>query len=120
MARGKSNPDYLNGVPELLILKLINHESMYGYQIVQTIKILNNEVFAFGEGSIYPILHRLEKQKLLLSKRQTVNKRSRIVYRITISGKKKLERSTAEWQRVADAINKVLNGGIDEQINFAS
>ena len=53
------NPDFLNGVPELLILKLLSRRPMYGYQLVQAIRQATNGTLQFGEGRVYPILHRL-------------------------------------------------------------
>ena len=54
----RSNPDFLNGVPELLILQLLAREPMYGYELVQAIKYATGSKLLFGEGCIYPILHR--------------------------------------------------------------
>lgn len=61
----KSNPPFLNGVPEMLILKLLSRRPMYGYELVQAIRQATNEELQFGEGCVYPILHRLESQGLL-------------------------------------------------------
>ena len=61
----RSNPAFLNGVPEMLLLELLSRRPMYGYQLVQAIKAATNEGLEFGEGCVYPILHRLESQGLL-------------------------------------------------------
>src|SRR5437868_2804543 len=55
-----SNPDFLNGVPELLVLRLLARRPMYGYQLVRAIEQSSGQVLEFGEGCIYPVLHRLE------------------------------------------------------------
>ena len=65
-----SNPDYLNGVPELVLLKLLERRSMYGYELVRAIEQSTGEVLAFGEGCIYPVLHRLESDGSLESQRE--------------------------------------------------
>jgi PadR family transcriptional regulator PadR len=88
---------------------------MYGYQIVQALKMAANRQFDFGEGCIYPILHRLEVQEYLQSRRETVAGRSRVVYRITAKGKKQLGDSVTCWQRVVQAVSHVLQGGKHEQ-----
>ena len=72
---------YINGVPELLILRLLSKEEMYGYQLVSEISARSNEAFSFGEGCIYPILHRLVAQKHLSSRKETVEGRPRFYYR---------------------------------------
>src|SRR6185503_392475 len=56
----KSNPDFLNGVPELLILKLLGQRPMHGYDLVEAIKTSSLMQLEFGEGCVYPLLHRLE------------------------------------------------------------
>jgi PadR family transcriptional regulator, regulatory protein PadR len=111
MKRKKTNPDFLNGVPELLILHLLASRPMYGYQLVQSIRQATNETLEFGEGCVYPILHRLEVEGLLLSKRETVGGRSRVIYRITGNGTKQLAATVSSWQQIVQAINHALQGG---------
>lgn len=109
MNERRSNPDFLNGVPELLVLALVARRPMYGYQIVQAIKARSAEALAFGEGCIYPILHKLERESLLTSRREVVGGRSRIVYRLSAKGKGRLAASASAWERVAGAIRAVLD-----------
>jgi PadR family transcriptional regulator, regulatory protein PadR len=54
MAERATNPNFMNGVPELLILRLLAHEEMYGYEIVQAIRSRTDAVVAVGEGVVYP------------------------------------------------------------------
>jgi PadR family transcriptional regulator PadR len=112
-ANKRTNPDFLNGVPELLILKLLAHKPMYGYELVQRIKLQSHAVFEFGEGCIYPILHRLERDRLLTSRRAEVGGRSRVVYRVTPAGLRKLEETVSAWRRIVEAVARVLQGGTD-------
>ncbi len=106
----KSNPSFLNGVPELLVLKLLSRREMYGYEIVRAIQVQTNEVLAFGEGCIYPYLHYLEKEKLVSSNRREVAGRSRNYYRLTRRGGKRLEELSGEWDRIAGGISLVMEG----------
>jgi PadR family transcriptional regulator PadR len=106
----KTNPDFLNGVPELLILKLLARRSMHGYDLVQTIREASGMSLDFGEGCIYPVLHRLEAQKLLASRREIVGGRSRIIYRVTKSGQRRLAESLSTWVSIVAAVNMVLQG----------
>jgi PadR family transcriptional regulator PadR len=106
----QTNPDYLNGVPELVVLQLLSRRQMYGYELVRAIEHSSGDVLQFGEGCIYPILHRLEAAGDLASKRELVGGRSRVVYRVTASGKKRLLGRVAAWQSIAAAVAKVLEG----------
>jgi PadR family transcriptional regulator PadR len=109
----RTNPDFLNGVPELLILKLLARKPMYGYELVHHIKHESNAVLEFGEGCIYPILHRLERARLLASRRASVGGRWRVVYRPTQAGLRKLEDRASSWQQISEAVDRILRGGID-------
>lgn len=111
MGGKRTNPDFLNGVPELLILHLLARQPMYGYQLVEAIKHATQAKLEFGEGCVYPLLHRLEKERLLASQRKTVGSRSRIVYSVTEKGQRRLVERATSWQSVAAAINMVLQGG---------
>ncbi len=110
MARSRTNPDFLNGVPELVILQLLARKPMYGYELLEAIRSSTDEVLTFGEGCVYPILHRLEAEGLLESWREVANGRSRVVYRVTESGHQGLARTVAEWRRVAQAVSQVVKG----------
>ena len=107
----KTNPDFLNGVPELLVLQLLDRQPMHGYDLVQAIRQASGMKLDFGEGCIYPILHRLEGQNFLASKRELVGGRNRIIYRVTKSGRKRLAESTAAWKDIVAAIGAILQGG---------
>lgn len=106
----KSNPSFLNGVPELLVLKLLSRRQMYGYAIVKAIQTETKEAFAFGEGCIYPYLHYLEREKLVKSRRMEVSGRSRNYYELTDKGHKRLQALSADWSRVAEGISLLLEG----------
>ncbi len=101
----------MNGVPELLILTLLQQEEMYGYEIVQAIRRRTDAVIAAGEGVIYPVLHGLERDGALKSHRRTVNNRSRIYYSVTPAGSRRLAELSQSWINLAAAIKKMLKGG---------
>jgi PadR family transcriptional regulator, regulatory protein PadR len=109
MSQRNTSPDYLNGVPELLILKLLSQQPAYGYQLVQMIRAAGDE-FRFGEGCIYPILHRLESEGLVTSHRETVAGRSRVIYEVTASGLTRLGESARTWTAIARSIERLLQG----------
>ena len=115
----RSNPDFLNGVPELLLLQLLARQPMYGYELVQAIKRASGSKLVFGEGCIYPILHRLERDDLLSSRRDDVHGRSRITYRLTTKGQRQLAASASVWKEVVSAVNQILQGAADAQPSMA-
>ncbi len=111
----KSNPDFLNGVPELVILQILNAKPMYGYELVQAIRVRSGEKLQFGEGCVYPLLHRLEADGLLSSKSMEVNGRDRIVYRLSRTGKARLSASRKEWEEIVHAITAIVQGDCHAQ-----
>lgn len=111
MARGNTNPDFLNGVPELAILRVLLDGPQHGYAIVQCISKRTGGTLQFGEGSIYPILHKLEQQGLLITRREVAGGRERIVYRLSKRGSKQLEESCNKWQNVVQSIQSLIEGG---------
>ena len=106
----KTNPSFLNGVPELLVLKLLSRREMYGYEIVKAILAETGETLAFGEGCIYPWLHYLEQEKLVSSRRKEVGGRSRNYYGLTRRGVKRLEELAADWDRITSGVALLMQG----------
>lgn len=113
MTTTRNGHDFLNGVPELLVLKLLARQPMYGYEIVQTIRLASEDVLAFGEGCIYPILHRLEAEGCLTAQRECVAGRNRVVYRVTAAGRSRLTATSARWTGIAQAVQALLAPGGD-------
>ena len=110
MKARESNPNFMNGVPELLILRLLQQEEMYGYEIVQAIRDRTDAVIAVAEGVVYPVLHGLEQDGALRSRRKTVNGRSRIYYSVTAAGSRRLANLSQTWNNLATAIQTMLTG----------
>ncbi len=111
MRNTRTNPDFLNGVPELLVLHLVAQAPMHGYQLVQAIKDATGQRLEFGEGCIYPVLHRLQAQQELASQREQSAGRSRVVYRITPQGRQRLAETLSNWQGIVAAVQQALQGG---------
>jgi PadR family transcriptional regulator len=111
MAARETNPNFMNGVPELMILRLLAQEEMYGYEIVQAIRSRTDTVIALGEGVVYPVLHELEGDGALRSRRKIVNGRSRIYYSVTRVGSHRLAALSENWTNLAAAVQKMLTGG---------
>jgi PadR family transcriptional regulator, regulatory protein PadR len=111
MAVRETNPNFMNGVSELLILRLLQQDEMYGYEIVQAIRSRSDAVITVGEGVVYPVLHVLEGDGALKSRRKTVNGRSRIYYTVTATGAQRLADLSETWVNLTAAIQKMLTGG---------
>jgi len=78
-----SNKKFLNGTLKTILLALLKeHGKMYGYEICQLTKEKTDNHILLTEGAIYPALHRLEKEGLLLSSKEKVNGRTRKYYTI--------------------------------------
>ena len=110
MAPRRSNPEFLNGVPELLILRLLHREPAHGYEIVRRIRLLSEGQLEFGEGCIYPILHRLESEGAIRGERRQVGGRRRVVYRITRCGQRRLAEARSRWDEMVAAVRRVWEG----------
>jgi PadR family transcriptional regulator PadR len=111
MAAREAGPVFMNGVPELLILRLLQDREMYGYELVQAIRAETKDAVQFGEGVVYPVLHGLERDGALKSRRKTVNGRSRVYYALSAVGRRRLGDLSATWSKVSAAIQGVLTGG---------
>ena len=110
MAPRRTNPDFMTGVPELLILRLLAAREMYGYELVQAIETASGDAIRLGEGVVYPVLHGLEAQGCLRSRRKPVNGRTRVYYVATAAGKKRLGEMMNEWQRITEAVAGIVKG----------
>lgn len=117
MAASRQTKNYLQGVPELLILRLVADTEMYGYQIVKGIKTRSGDMLEYGEGVIYPLLHSMQKRRLLAIRRAKVNGRPRIYYRLTDKGRTVLEEKIFEWNRITAAVKSILDGNPDVSLS---
>ena len=96
-----------------LILKLLDGQDMYGYQIIEELARRSDNTFQLKAGTLYPLLHGLEKKGLLESYEQNADSaRIRKYYHLTNKGRKFLKEKTAEWKEYSSAVSKVLEGGL--------
>jgi transcriptional regulator len=101
--------DLLQGTLDLLILKTLTSGPMHGWGLAQRIQERSGQVFLVNQGSLYPALHRLERERLIKAEwgASDNNRRARY-YEITPLGHKKLGEEKDTWTRVAAAITRVL------------
>jgi PadR family transcriptional regulator PadR len=106
-----TNPNFMAGVPELMILRLLQNRPMYGYEIVEAVRTETGDVVSPGEGVIYTVLHTLEREGALKSHRKTVEGRSRVYYTLTPAGLRRYGDLAETWSVLAEAIRSVIKGG---------
>ncbi len=107
----QSNPPFMSGVPELLLLRLLDQSEMYGYELVRSIRTATGEAISLGEGVIYPVLHSLERNGALRSRRKAVGGRTRVYYSLTAKGRKRLDKLRQDWRRIQGGVANALEAG---------
>ena len=107
----ENRTDLLQGTLDMLILKSLQLEPMHGFGISVRIRQISDEVLQVEQGSLYPALYRLEEQGWIKAEwGVSDNNRKARFYALTAAGRKQLEAETANWERLAGAINLVLKG----------
>ena len=110
MARGDTGVQ--PGSTAMLVLAVLKDQELYGYRIIEELAARSQNVFQLKEGTLYPLLHAMEKEKLLKGREAPApNGRTRRYYRITKEGLRVLEEKEAAWHTYADAVGRVLRGG---------
>ena len=106
----KAQLDLLQGTLDLLILKTIALGPMHGWGISQRIQQTSHDVLRVNQGSLYPALHRLEASGWIESEwGASENNRQAKFYRLTRAGQKQLREETAQWERMAGAVARILS-----------
>lgn len=101
--------ELVRGTLNTMLLETISRGPMYGYQICKAVNAKTDGYFELREGSLYPALHKLEREGLLKSFwEQTEGGRRRKYYELTETGVQELARKRQEWGRFADAVDRVL------------
>jgi len=99
----------MQGTLELLILKTLASDSMHGYGIAQRIHQTVDDLLKIEDGSLYPALYRMEERGWITSTWDvSENNRRAKFYKLTRAGKKQLEAECANWERISQAITRIL------------
>jgi len=102
--------ELLQGTLDLLILQTLQWGPQHGYGISLAIRSRSGDILQVDTGSLYPALHRLEKQKWIKAEwKVSENKQRAKFYRLTATGKKQLTNERSKWSQLSDAIAGVLN-----------
>ncbi len=105
----KIDKSLLSGSTPMLVLSLLSDGDKYGYEMVETLAQRSDDTFRLKEGTLYPLLHSLEKEKFVSSYTKTApNGRERKYYRLTDSGREQLEYKESEWRLFTKSVNAVL------------
>ncbi|MBE6991715.1 MAG: helix-turn-helix transcriptional regulator [Ruminococcaceae bacterium] len=95
---------------EMLLLSLLSTQDMYGYQMIKELKSRSDDSFDFKEGTLYPILHKMESKGLVRSYEQVAeNGRNRTYYAITDEGRNKYREQLAQWEEFSRSVDKVVS-----------
>ena len=105
----KIEKSLLSGSTPLLVLSLLKDGDKYGYQMADELAKRSDDTFQLKEGTLYPLLHTLEKNKLVSSyTKESEGGRERKYYRLTEEGRRQLEYKTQEWKLFSEKVNAVL------------
>ena len=104
-----SRIELLQGTLDLIILQSLRWGPRHGYGLVQHIRATSHGVLQVDAGSLYPALHRLERQKFVTATWETSERRQRVrVYRLTRSGRAQLTEQASRWQQFSDAVAQLF------------
>ncbi len=102
------NHQLLKGHSRLLILSALKRRPMHGYGLSEYLKDKMADQFKFGVGMLYPLLHGLEKQRLIIGTWEETETAKKRVYRITKKGESELARQKAEWKAMSSMVWNVV------------
>jgi PadR family transcriptional regulator len=109
--------ELLQGTLDLLILKAISHGPLHGYGVLLRIQQMSRDKLQIQQGSLYPALYRLEHQGLITSEwGESENNRRAKYYNLTKTGKRRLQKELAYWQRLSEAIGLVLSAATKDVV----
>jgi len=104
----------MTGSTTMLVLSLLNSGDKYGYQMIKELELLSDNTFTLNEGTLYPILHQLEKDGMVKSYiTETDSGKKRKYYQLTNKGKKLLVQKKEEWALFTSKINQIIGGKLN-------
>lgn len=105
----KNKGDLLQGTLDMLVLKALELEPMHGWGITERIEQWSQKVLQVNQGSLYPALHRLQRQGWITSSwKTTENNRRARYYELTEAGRRQLAVEQESWDRLSGAVNLVM------------
>lgn len=104
----KVNKELMKGSTVILLLTLLDRKDMYGYEMTKELEIHSAGVFTLKEGTLYPLLHTLESNKLVESYWDEQDGRKRKYYRITKAGRAEFKEKKQEWLLFRQTVDRVI------------
>jgi len=109
MLHSRKKLDTLQGTLDLLVLNTLRRSPQHGFGIAAHIQQISDDALRVEEGSLYPALHRMEEAGWIAAQWQTTaNSRRARIYRLTRTGQKRLTEEQDKWDRLTEAVGKVL------------
>ncbi len=106
-------PELLRGSLDLMVLSVLAEDRQYGYLIQKRVREASGDRVKLPAGTLYPLLHRLEADKLIRAKWDATTGRKRKWYELTAAGRRRLLRQADEWRHLADCIGQLLRPVLD-------
>ena len=106
----KFERDLLRGSLDLMVLSVLADQSQYGYSIQKRLNTASMGKVKLPAGTLYPLLHRLESDKLIRSRWDESTGRKRKWYDLTAKGKKRLKVQVSQWHQYAQCVTSLING----------
>lgn len=107
----QADKNLMSGSTTMLVLSLLEEREMYGYQIITELAKRSDDTFVLQEGTLYPILHKLERNNYVESYlAETETERRRKYYRITRRGMMRLEELREQWRNFSTHVNDLVLG----------
>jgi PadR family transcriptional regulator, regulatory protein PadR len=107
--RADSQLELLQGTLDLLILQTVARGPLHGHAIAKSIEGRSGDVLQIGHGSLYPALQRLMRQELIEAKDgSSENNRKARFYRLSAKGRRQLFAEASKWQRLSEAVARIL------------
>ena len=99
----------LSGNTAMLLLALLKDRDMFGYEIIEELARRSDDTFRLKEGTLYPLLHALEKEGCVVTYVQkTAAGRERKYYHLTDAGSGELDEKTKEWRHYSEKVSAVI------------
>ncbi|MEI6347195.1 MAG: PadR family transcriptional regulator [Bacteroidota bacterium] len=109
--------ELLKGSLKSIILKLLSDNGrMYGYELTQKMEVLSDGKIKFTVGALYPILHKLENDGVVITESVIINNRVRIYYKLTKTGESTAQEKIKELKEFIDTIGLLIKPGLNAQL----
>ena len=101
----------MTGSTVMLVLSLLSQREMYGYEMIAELEAKSDHTFTLKEGTLYPILHTLERDGAVKSyEKEAPTGRTRKYYHVTKKGLRLLDEKKEEWTEFSKTVNAILAG----------